>query len=148
MIGDVFTAASFRDLESASRPCPPTPDAPTPGAIDARGDGGDGYHGARLTLRALRWARAGDRQALEYLYARYADDVHEYVRTIVGDDHEAARVTRQVFAGMIDSIGGYDERNVPFRAWILRVSRTVALDHVRRGRLASPQHLASRIAAV
>jgi hypothetical protein len=138
MIGDVLTA-SFQDLESASRPCPPTTDA-----IDARGDDGDGYEGygyggSRLTLRALRWARAGDRQALEYLYARYADDVHEHVRTIVGDDREAERVTRQVFARMIDSIGGYEERDVPFRAWILRVSRTVALDHVRRGRQASPQ---------
>jgi hypothetical protein len=139
MIGNVFTAASFQDLESASRPCPPTP-----GALDA---GGDGY-GSRLTLRALRWARAGDRQALEYLHARYADDVYEYVRTIVGDDHEAERMTRQVFAKMIDSIGGYEERDVPFRAWILRFSRNMALDHVRRRREPCPQHLASRIAAV
>jgi hypothetical protein len=144
MIGDVMTA-SFQDLESASRPCPPTTDA-----IDARGGDGEGYegHGSHLTLRALRWARAGDRQALEYLYARYADDVHEYVRTIVGDDREAERVTRQVFARMIDSIGGYEERDVPFRAWILRVSRSVALDHVRRERQASPQLLASRIVTI
>lgn len=143
MIGDVFTAASFQDPESASRPCPPTPDA-----IDPRG-GGDGYgDGSRLTLRALRWARAGDRQALEYLYARYADDVYECVRDIVGDDHEAERVTRQVFARMIDSIGRDEERHVPFRAWIMRVSRTVALDHVRRGRHARPQHLDSRIVAI
>jgi sugar/nucleoside kinase (ribokinase family) len=142
MIGDVLTA-SFPDLESASGPCPPTPDA-----IDAR-RGSDGYgYSSSLTLRALRWARAGDRQALDYLYARYADDVYEYVRTIVGNDHEAERVTRQVFARMIDSIGGYEERDVPFRAWILRVSRTVALDHVRRGRQASSQHLASRIVTI
>lgn len=141
MIGDVFTA-SFQDLESASRPCSSTPDA-----IDARGGDGGGY-GSRLTLRALRWALAGDRQAQKYLYARYADDVYECVRTIVGDDHEAERVTRQVFARMIDSIGGYEERDVPFRAWILRVSRTVALDHVRRGRQAHPQHLAWPIVTI
>jgi hypothetical protein len=143
MIGDVLTA-SFQDLESASSPCPPTTDA-----IDARGDDGDGYEGSRLTLRALRWARAGDRRALEYLYARYADDVHEHVRTIVGDDREAERVTRQVFAGMIDAIGDYEERDdVPFRAWILSVSHSVALDHVRRGRQASPRHLAPRIVTI
>lgn len=142
MIGDVLTA-SLPDLESASGPCPHPPDA-----IDTRGGGdGDGYSSS-LTSRALRWARAGDRQALEYLYARYADDVYEYVRTIVGDDHEAERVTRQVFARMIDSIGGYEERDVPFRAWILSISRTVALNHVRRGPQASPQHLASRIVTI
>jgi hypothetical protein len=142
MIGDVLTA-SFQDLESASRPCPPTTDA-----IDARGGDGDGYEGSRLTLRALRWARAGDRQALEYLYARYADDVHEHVRTIVGDDREAERVTRQVFAGMIDAIGGYEERDVPFRAWILHVSRDVALGHVRRRPQPQLQPRTSRIVAV
>jgi RNA polymerase sigma-70 factor, ECF subfamily len=102
-----------------------------------------------LTSRALRWARAGDPQALAYLYARYADDVYEQVRTVVDDDHEAADVTRQVFARVSDAIGRGDEaREVPFRAWILRVSRDVALGHVRRRPQPQLQPRTSRIVAV
>jgi DNA-directed RNA polymerase specialized sigma24 family protein len=135
MIGDVFTA-SFQDSESASRPSPRTQDA-----VAAR-------DGSSLTSRALRWARAGDRKALEYLYARYADNVYGYVRNILGDDYEAEDVTRQVFARMIDLIGRYEERDVPFQTWILRVARNVALDHARRRAQPCPRPLASRIVTV
>jgi RNA polymerase sigma-70 factor (ECF subfamily) len=37
-----------------------------------------------------------------------------------------------VFAKLIHVIGKYEERDVPFFAWILRVSRNVAVDHIRR----------------
>ena len=39
-----------------------------------------------------------------------------------------------MFAKLIHVIGKYEERDVPFFAWILRVSRNVAVDHIRRQR--------------
>ena len=90
-----------------------------------------------MTLRvaqAVRRAQLGDREALGFLYARYADNVHGYVRSIIRDSHEAEDVTQQVFAKLIHVIGKYEERDVPFFAWILRVARNVALDHLRRQR--------------
>jgi RNA polymerase sigma-70 factor (ECF subfamily) len=89
----------------------------------------------RLVARAVRRAQAGDREALGFLYARYADNVYGYVRSIVHDDHEAEDVTQHVFAKLIHVIGKYEEREVPFFAWILRVARNVAVDHIRRQRL-------------
>jgi RNA polymerase sigma-70 factor (ECF subfamily) len=68
------------------------------------------------------------------LYARYADNVCGYVRSIVHDQHEAEDITQQVFAKLIRVIGKYEEREVPFFAWMLRVSRNVAVDHMRRQR--------------
>lgn len=136
MIGDVCRA-SFQDRKLASRPYPHISTA-----SDARGEE------SRLTSRALRCARAGDRQALEYLYARYADDVYEHVRPLLGDDHEAADVTRQVFAGMRDSIGRYEEQDVPLRTWILHVSRDLALDRARRRSRPYPQRPDPRIVTV
>lgn len=88
-----------------------------------------------LVLQAVRRAQAGDREALGFLYARYADNIYGYVRSIVRDQHEAEDVTQQVFAKLIRVIGKYQEREVPFFAWILRVARNVAVDHIRQQRL-------------
>lgn len=84
---------------------------------------------------AVRRAQGGDREALGFLYARYADNVYGYVRSIVHDPHEAEDVTQQVFAKLIRVIGKYEERDVPFFAWMLRVARNLAVDHLRRQRL-------------
>ncbi len=87
-----------------------------------------------LVADAVKRAQAGDRQALGFLYARYADNVYGYVRSIVHDQHEAEDITQHVFAKLIHVIGKYEERDVPFFAWILRVARNVAVDHIRRHR--------------
>lgn len=86
----------------------------------------------RLVSRAVKRAQAGDRDALAFLYARYADNLHGYVRSIVHDHHEAEDVTQQVFTKLIHVIGKYKEREVPFFAWMLRVARNVAVDHLRK----------------
>jgi RNA polymerase sigma-70 factor, ECF subfamily len=89
---------------------------------------------SRLVTQAVRRAQQGDRDALGFLFARYADDVCGYVRSIVRDQHEAEDITQQVFAKLIRVIGKYEEREVPFFAWLLRVARNVAVDHLRRQR--------------
>ena len=73
--------------------------------------------------------------ALHYLYARYADDVHSYVKSIVRDPHDAEDVTQSVFTKLITAIDHYEPQGVPFTAWILRVARNAALDHLRAKRL-------------
>ncbi len=85
--------------------------------------------------QAIRRAQQGDREALGFLYTRYADDIHRYVRSIVLNQHEAEDVTQQVFAKLIRVIGKYEERQVPFLAWMLRVARNLAIDHMRRQRM-------------
>jgi RNA polymerase sigma-70 factor (ECF subfamily) len=89
----------------------------------------------RLVSRAVKRAQEGDREALGFLYARYAENIYGYVRSIVHDHHEAEDVTQHVFAKLIDVIGKYQEREVPFFAWMLRVARNVAVDHLRRQRM-------------
>jgi RNA polymerase sigma-70 factor (ECF subfamily) len=97
------------------------------GAVEA-----DDLAMTRMVSRAVKRAQEGDREALGFLYARYADNVCGYVCSIVHDQHEAEDVTQQVFAKLIRVIGKYEEREVPFFAWLLRVSRNVAVDHLRR----------------
>jgi RNA polymerase sigma-70 factor (ECF subfamily) len=56
------------------------------------------------------------------------------VASIVRDDHDAEDVTQAVFAKLITVLPKYQEREVPFSAWILRVARNVAVDHIRQRR--------------
>lgn len=89
---------------------------------------------SELVRRAVARVKEGDSSALDFLYVRFADEVCGYVRRILRDPHEAEDVTQNVFAKLITSIGKYEERDVPFAAWILRVARNVALDHLRARR--------------
>jgi RNA polymerase sigma-70 factor, ECF subfamily len=88
----------------------------------------------RVVTAAVARAKTGDREALRFLYVRYADNVYGYVRSIVRDDHEAEDVTQQVFAKLMTVLVKYEDREIPFSAWILRVARNVALDHARQRR--------------
>jgi RNA polymerase sigma-70 factor, ECF subfamily len=98
--------------------------------------GGDDEQAARrLVAQAVVLAQAGDREALAFLYVRYAEDIYGYVHSIVHDHHEAEDITQHVFAKLIGVIGSYREREVPFFAWMLRVARNVAIDHLRKQRL-------------
>jgi RNA polymerase sigma-70 factor, ECF subfamily len=89
----------------------------------------------RRVAHAVALAKAGDAEALRFLYIRYADNVYGYVRSFVHDDHEAEDVTQHVFAKLITSISKYEERTTPFSAWMLRVARNAAIDHVRHNRV-------------
>ena len=87
-----------------------------------------------LVYEAVAAAKAGDMSALHFLYVRFADDVCAYVRSIVRDPHAAEDITQNVFAKLMKAIHKYERRNVPFAAWIIRVARNMALDHMRAAR--------------
>jgi RNA polymerase sigma-70 factor, ECF subfamily len=87
-----------------------------------------------LVYEAVAAAKEGDMSALHFLYVRFADDVCAYVRSIVRDPHAAEDITQNVFAKLMKAIHKYERRDVPFAAWIIRVARNVALDHMRAAR--------------
>jgi RNA polymerase sigma-70 factor (ECF subfamily) len=87
-----------------------------------------------LVTQAVARAKEGDASALQFLYVRFADDVCGYVRSIVRDAHEAEDITQNVFAKLMHAIHKYEQREVPFAAWILRVARNMTLDHIRARR--------------
>jgi RNA polymerase sigma-70 factor, ECF subfamily len=106
------------------------------------GEGGREREGnSPLVSRAVRRAQAGDREALGFLYARYAEDIYGYVCSIVRNHHEAEDITQHVFAKLMRVIDKYEERDVPFFAWALRVARNVTMDHIRGDRLVPVEEL-------
>jgi RNA polymerase sigma-70 factor (ECF subfamily) len=87
-----------------------------------------------LSREAVTLAKRGDRDALRYLYVTYASAVNRRVQGIVHDAHEAEDLTHDVFTKLVTALAKYEEREVPFSAWILRVARNAALDHLKRRR--------------
>ena len=79
-------------------------------------------------------AKQGERDGVRFLYACYADNVYGYVRTIVRNHHDAEDVTQQVFTKLMIALPTYEERRVPFAAWLLRIARNAAVDAVRMRR--------------
>jgi RNA polymerase sigma-70 factor, ECF subfamily len=83
---------------------------------------------------AIARAKAGDADAIRYIYLRFADNVYGYARSVVRDEHEAEDVTQQVFARLMTALASYEQRAVPFSAWLLRITHNLAIDHLRRQR--------------
>jgi RNA polymerase sigma-70 factor (ECF subfamily) len=91
----------------------------------------------RRVAQAVARAKQGDREALRYLYVQYADNVYGYVASIVRDEYEAEDITQLVFAKLMTVLHKYEQREVPFTSWLLRLAHNAALDHLRR-RLPTP----------
>jgi RNA polymerase sigma-70 factor (ECF subfamily) len=89
---------------------------------------------SELVQQAVRRAQDGDGEALHYLYVRYALDLLRYVNSFVQDRHEAEDIVQNVFVKLITAIRKYEQKEAPFSAWILRVARNAALDHLRTRR--------------
>jgi RNA polymerase sigma-70 factor, ECF subfamily len=101
------------------------------------------FHGKRTldddrrpgeVTRAVARAKQGDRAAIRFLYLRYADNVYGYARSIVHNDYDAEDVVQQVFTRLLTAIETYEQRSVPFSAWLLRITHNLAIDYVRRRR--------------
>jgi RNA polymerase sigma-70 factor (ECF subfamily) len=88
------------------------------------------------TRAAVARAREGDMDALQWLYVRYADRVFRSARSVLGDADAAQDVTQTVFVKLMTRLDRYEQREAPFGAWLARVTRYAALDHLRRQRAA------------
>ena len=84
--------------------------------------------------QAIARAKQGDTNALHFLYVRYADEVYLFANSIVHDSHAAEDITQNVFGKLMTAIQRYQQREAPFAAWIRRVARNAALDHMRARR--------------
>jgi len=113
----------------------PSVDAPAaPAEVDDAEEAHEKGLNPRLVRQAVRQVQAGDPEGIHFLYVRYSDDVQRFVASMVKDHHEAEDITQNIFAKLMTGMKKYDEQNVPFTAWIMRVARNATLDHLRKKR--------------
>jgi RNA polymerase sigma-70 factor, ECF subfamily len=115
-----------------------------PDRADSR-PGADRRNDRELVNAAIERARNGDMEGLYLLYVSYGEDVFRYVNSLVKDHHEAEDITQSVFLKLVTVLRTYEQRDVPFIAWVLRVARNLALDHMRDRRLIPCEELSTQV---
>ena len=74
-------------------------------------------------------AAAGDTQAFGLLYERYAPRVSRHAYFLTSDPVLAEDITAQVFLKAFEAIPRYQERGLPFTAWLLRITCNLVINH-------------------
>lgn len=82
----------------------------------------------RLDLVALR---AGDPAALAATYRLHAGPLLRTLRGFLGSEQDAEDVLHDLFVGLPEALGRYEDRGV-FGAWLRRVALRLALQRMRR----------------
>ncbi len=67
----------------------------------------------------------GDKQAFGELYQRYVERIYNYCYYRIGNAQEAEDLTARVFMRALSHIKSYDERGVPFSAWLYRIAHNL-----------------------
>ncbi len=78
--------------------------------------------------------RAGDMQAMETLFWRYADAVLAYAVRLLGNRTDAEEVLSEVFLRAFEGCMGYRAEGT-FKAWLFSIARNCCVDRLRQPRL-------------
>jgi len=88
-----------------------------------------------MTDSELVQAAKSDKQAFGELYERYLTKIYNYVYYRTGNQHDAEDLTAKVFYRALSHIEGYEDKGVPFQAWLYRIAHNlVANFHRDKGR--------------
>jgi RNA polymerase sigma-70 factor (ECF subfamily) len=72
-----------------------------------------------------------DREAFGTLYERHVTAIYRYVYYRVGSVEDAEDLTARVFARALKHIHSYNDRGVPFSAWLYRIAHNVVANFHR-----------------
>jgi len=89
--------------------------------------------------RLVERAQQGNREALEDLYLIHFDRIYSYLHMSVGNRHDAEDLTTQTFLKMLEAIGRFEWKSVPFSAWLFRIAHNLAMDFFRAGKRVQPE---------
>jgi RNA polymerase sigma-70 factor (ECF subfamily) len=74
---------------------------------------------------ALSLSAQGDRQAFGSLYERYVGRIYSYIYYRTGNQHDAEDLTARVFYRALHHINHYQQRGLPFSAWLYRIAHNL-----------------------
>lgn len=74
---------------------------------------------------SIRLAAEGDTDAFSGLYERYVTRIYNYIFYRTGNPAEAEDLTSRVFHRALHHIQHYDNRGIPFSAWLYRIAHNL-----------------------
>jgi RNA polymerase sigma-70 factor, ECF subfamily len=96
--------------------------------------GAAGQSGAAMDDSVLlRRARSGDHRALEMLCRRCWKPVYRSFARYTANPADAEDLTQEVFLRALRSLPGFEDRCLPFTAYLLRIAGNLARDRWRAG---------------
>lgn len=72
-----------------------------------------------------------DKEAFGLLYSRYVDKIYSYVYYRTGNNQDAEDLTSRVFFRAIQHIENYEDKGVPFSAWLYRIAHNLLANWYR-----------------
>jgi len=76
-----------------------------------------------------------DKEAFGEIYERYLDKIYNYIYYRTGNQQDAEDLTAKVFYRALNHIQNYEDKGVPFQAWLYRIAHNlVANFHRDKGR--------------
>jgi RNA polymerase sigma-70 factor, ECF subfamily len=110
-----------------AEPVPPTRD------IDSTPRATPGAENELAKNHALvRSAQNGDVSAIRELYLGHQEHIYRFIWSRVYDPDLADDLTGEVFLRMIKSLPRYQDRALPFRAWLYRIAHNLVIDYHRK----------------
>ncbi len=82
---------------------------------------------------AIERVLAGEADAFAVLLGGHRDAVYAYIHRIVGSAEDAEDLAQEAFVVAYRKLGSFDRRR-PFRPWVLRIARNLAVSALRRRR--------------
>ena len=79
----------------------------------------------------LELAVQGDSEAFGVLYERYVTRIYNYIFYRIGSSYEAEDLTERVFMRALRHIGNYNNRGLPFSAWLYRIAHNLVANWYR-----------------
>jgi RNA polymerase sigma-70 factor (ECF subfamily) len=79
-------------------------------------------------------AQLGDVDAFRELYREFAPRVYRFCRSRVLHPADAEDLAQQTFVRAIEALPGYEDRGLPFAAWLFKIARNLVVDFERARR--------------
>jgi RNA polymerase sigma-70 factor (ECF subfamily) len=74
---------------------------------------------------AIALARSGDAEAFSYLYNQNVSRIYSYVFYRTGSEEDAEDITSRVFYRAFGHIHRYEDKGIPFSAWLYRIAHNL-----------------------
>lgn len=84
---------------------------------------------------------AGDPDAFAELYRRHYPAIQRYLRRRLGDPHIVEDTVAETFMGALKALPRYEDRGLPFQAWLYRIATLQANQQRRKAARIAMQQL-------
>jgi len=107
---------------------------------------------AQLDDLALAQLAGSNTEAFGELYSRHVNRIYNYIYYRTGNHHDAEDLTARVFQRALRHVGAFEDKGVPFTAWLYRIAHNLVAnwhrDRSRRPVIPLDQHVAVSEVAV